>query len=153
MNTALHMLLFGAAASIPLVSATVTLDECSVPHASNGNTFQVCFGTIDDASESSICGSSDKAIRNSASRFSINVSCNTQCQTYALLNLLRRSNLAYPLSNSILGNKNTIVLEVKFDKQSPSTQRDALVNGLTAAFGSSGVNIDASKCNIADTPT
>ncbi|KAH7130485.1 hypothetical protein B0J11DRAFT_613109 [Dendryphion nanum] len=124
--------LLAASVLSPLVSATAYLSYCQVSHSSNGNDFLIKVQSIPDVSKSSICGSSDRQIRSSAKGWSINVKYLT-CDT----------------------GKTTPDMQilVKLDKQSPSTQRTALFNGLQAAFGSQGFNWNANQCNLAGIPT
>jgi hypothetical protein len=87
---------------------------------------------VPDVSKSTICGHSDRDLRNAANSFSTNVVGGVNCFT-----------------NDVAS---TMSLSVTFDKQSPSVQRSALVTGIVSAFGSQGVNFDANVCNLAGIP-
>ncbi|KAH8704389.1 hypothetical protein GQ44DRAFT_732469 [Phaeosphaeriaceae sp. PMI808] len=121
--------LLAATALVPLAASLATLNQCIVSHQSDGNIFDAHFNSVPDVSQSTICGHSKDGIGRAASGSGVNVksiSCTTD------------------------GSQMTV--NVKFDKQSPSVQRSALVQGLTASFGSQGVNINPSICNINGIP-
>ncbi|OCT46307.1 hypothetical protein CLCR_01341 [Cladophialophora carrionii] len=127
-----------------VVSAIATLTVCtvvgdaSVPSSSfqGGNLFTIHIENVPDVSESTICGHSDSDIHSAADSFSTRVTSVIACST------------------SRVGNdQNFMDLNVRFDKQSPSVQLSALQNGITAAFGSQGVDFDASKCDISGIPS
>jgi len=125
----------GAAAMTSIVQATAILDSCNVSHATDGNTFTVNFSQVADGSEKTICGAAANSIKNAASSFSTNVLESIKCST-----------------SRHTPNQSTMTLTVKFGKQPPGTQLDALVNGLTAGFGTAGVSTNDRLCNLSGIP-
>src|SRR5262249_40426264 len=103
-----------------------------VTHNSSGNLFVIKVPGVPGVSQSTICGHSADDIKQAASAFSTNVVGGINCSTD--------------------NNAATMALSVTFDKQSPSVQRSALVNGITAGFGSQGVNFDPNVCDLTGIP-
>jgi hypothetical protein len=131
-NTSLLSALTIIATGVELVTAMATVNSCSVSHNSSGNLFVIGVINVSSVSQSTICGHSATDIGQAASAFSTNVVGGINCFT---------NNPATTMS-----------LSVTFDKQSPSVQRSVLVDGITAGFGSQGVNFDANVCNLSGIP-
>lgn len=114
--------IFLLAAYTACANATA-LVKCGVSHCSNGNTFHLVGGRVDDGSESSICGSLNKrineAVKADKSKLKFHIE---RCET-------KRKG----------GNQNILVAKLVFDKESPTHQANVLAAGLYNAFGGSGV--------------
>jgi hypothetical protein len=130
-------------AVVRLATATATVFNCLVTHNSQGNLFVIQVQDIPDVSQSTICGQSALDIGHSAEAFSVNIvggsdddddddGDGVQCNTD--------------------DDAETMALSVTFDKQPPNVQLDALVDGITTAFGSQGVSFDPSVCDISSIP-
>jgi len=126
----IHYILLPFVLLMSTISATATVDGCSVSHTTNANVFRVVLHQVPSVSASTVCGHFQDQLNSLGDQNGIDL-VDLQCQTES-------------------GSMN---FTAYLNKQSPQAQLEILEEGLRNAFGGQGLVFSTGQCNIAGIPS